>query len=34
LSGRLNEEIRAALAAKTLEDLARSGGRTNLAFDI
>ena len=34
LSGRLNEEIRGTLSAKTLEDLARSGGKSPLAFDI
>lgn len=34
ISGLLNEEIRSALMAKTLEDLVRSGVRTNLAFDI
>jgi len=34
LSGRLNEEIRTTLSSKTLEDLARSGSRSHLAFDI
>ncbi len=34
LSGRLNEEIRGTLSSKTLEDLARSGGKSPLAFDI